>query len=174
MKFSNNHLMIVLITLVSITMVGTILSYLNTPKIGYVQINEVYNEFRLKKELEGKLSTVQIARKGILDSLGMKIEMLSRELTTKKDVSKRSKLDNLKHEYLLKEQKLAEDNELLTGQYQEQIWNQLNQYTKEYSNKHDYDLLLGANGSGTLLGAKETIDATEDLIKFVNNRYEGK
>jgi hypothetical protein len=73
MKFSNNHLMIVLITLVSITMVGTILSYLNTPKIGYVQINEVYNEFRLKKELEGKLSTVQIARKGILDSLGMKI-----------------------------------------------------------------------------------------------------
>jgi outer membrane protein len=100
--------------------------------------------------------------------------MLSRELTTKKDVSKRSKLDNLKHEYLLKEQKLAEDNELLTGQYQEQIWNQLNQYTKEYSNKHDYDLLLGANGSGTLLGAKETIDATEDLIKFVNNRYEGK
>jgi outer membrane protein len=174
MKLSSNYLMIIIIILVSITMVGTILSYLNTPKIGYVQINQVYNDFRLKQELEGKLTDVQMARKGILDSLGVEIETLRRGVNTVKDVAKIEKLENLKNEYLFKEQKLMEDNEVLTGQYQEQIWTQLNQYTKEYSKEHNYDLLLGANGSGTLLGANETIDVTEDLVKYVNDRYDGK
>lgn len=69
---------------------------------------------------------------------------------------------------------LASQNEIsLTEDYNAQIWTQLNQYIKEFGKSKDLDLMLGANGNGSILYANEAYDLTEECILYVNNKFSG-
>ena len=144
-------------------------------KTGYVDVNKLYSEFQLSKELDMKIKTVQTARKNILDSLALTITAYEQQFTDKTPSAEEQKAcEIMQREYGLKQQQFVQDNEQLTQEYQAQIFSQLNQFVQDYSKEKGYDYIFGANGSGALMATNDNKDLTTILIKYVNNRYAGK
>lgn len=147
---------------------------LTRPKIGYVVIQEVFNDFELKKELQKKLENVKNYRQKIVDSLRIDLTILSKKVQTntatpvENDLFERKKL-----EYNQKLQIFEEDNTVLTKQYDQEIITQLNQYIKDYGKKNDFDLIQGNNSDGTLMYGKEEFNLTKQVSAFINERYTG-
>jgi len=147
---------------------------LNKPKIGYVVIQEVFNDFELKKELQKKLENVKNYRQKIVDSLRIDLTILSKKIQTKVATPEEKDLfDRKRLEFNQKMQIFEEDNAELTKQYDQEIITQLNQYIKDYGKKHDFDLIQGNNSDGSLMYGKEEFNVTKEVSAFINERYKG-
>lgn len=148
--------------------------YFTTTKLAYVNTIEVYNQFQLKIELEKKLEKTKTIRQQQLDSLLNEIEPLVNYLQVHKgDERTMLAYQQLKNTYLTKEKQFEEDNEILAQQYTDQIWKQLNQYVKDFGEKHRYNYIYGTSGQGNLMYAHEHDNISEQVIAFVNQQYQG-
>lgn len=141
----------------------------------YVNVQKIYDDFQLKKELESKLTNVQQARKTVLDSLELKLKILSGKIenAAKRDTEKENYFVELREQYLMKKKQFEEDNQAMTSQYSQQIMKQLNEYTQEYGKQKGYTFILGAEGSGGIMYASEKMDVTAEVLEYVNSRYKG-
>jgi Skp family chaperone for outer membrane proteins len=153
--------------------------YFSKPKIAYVDLPKVYSRFELKAELEKKHENTKNQRLLILDSLKIKLQKLSKNLSLIKDRNtedfKRGFYDFnlLKQEYQEKEQNFTENDEVQVSEYEKQIWTRINNYTKAFTKENSIDILLGADGSGTVMNMNEKFDYTEEFIKYINSNYQG-
>lgn len=147
---------------------------LNQIKVAYVNTYTVYNDFKLKKELEAKLDKTVLTRKVLLDSLRMKIQMASLDSKKMEDPNYYSLIQKQQESYYLKEKQYSEDNTAQAQKYTDEVWKQLNQYIKEYGAENGYDYIIGTTGEGNLMYAKEKHDISKDLVEFVNGKYQGK
>jgi outer membrane protein len=143
------------------------------PKIAYVELESVYNDFELKKELEVKITTVQNLRKNILDSLKLQLSALSNRYSVKKDEQTAREFEARKQEYYQKEKEFTENNTRTSKSYTDQIWKQLNQYAKDYGKEQGYTYILGYDGQGALLYGQDAVNVTDAMKKYVNIRYKG-
>ena len=160
----------VILVLASVTSFIT----LNRLKVAYVNTYSVYNEFKLKKELEEKLNKTQLTRKVLLDSLRVKIQMASINKSKSDDKEFYIRMENMKQMYFEKEKQYTEENTAQAQKYTDEVWQQLNQYIKEYGTENGYDYIMGATGEGNLMFAKEQHDISKELIQYVNEKYNGK
>ena len=168
-------LITILTTLVLSTLSVVVYHNWYAPKLAWVDFNKVYNEFQYKKELEAKFTKTQEARKKVIDSLELDLKMLYSQLQNdSKNKEKLSEFDVKRQDFMDKKGRLEEDGQHNQQNYQEQILNQLNQYVKDYGKEKGYSMILGADGSGTLMYAQEGIDITEVVIKYINNKYKGQ
>ncbi len=147
-------------------------------KTAYVDIAMVYNDFTLKKELEAKLANVQATRKSILDSMELSLNQLASKLQNEQFPKEHmnfqvQQYEQLRMSYGEKKQLFAEDNERTTKQYSDQIWNQINQYVKDYGKENSYTYILGADGTGAVMYADDSEDITGKIKEYVNQRYNG-
>ena len=53
------------------------------------------------------------------------------------------------------------------------ISTQLNSYVKEFAEEYGYDYIMGATGGGNLWYIKPAKNITEDVLIYVNLKYEG-
>jgi len=171
----NKKATIIIGLLMCVTLSLGIYNFLSKPKIAFIHVQEVYNEFEYKKELEKKYEAIKGSRKRILDSLEIQLNVLATNIQN----STVNKEENIqKYQYILtdfqtREKMFAEDNESLYQQYTDQIWSQLNDYIKEFGVLNEYDMIHGADGTGSVMHAKKEYNKTEELKKFVNQRYLG-
>jgi outer membrane protein len=144
-------------------------------KVAYVQMETVYNGFQLKSTLESQLKETEKARQFIIDSLKLQLHQMTLTIQSMEKVdTSMLRLYNLRQQYVnAQEMQFAEDNQALASEYTDQIWGQINQYTRDYGNESGYDYILGASGDGTLMYANETEDITEELKAYINNRFSG-
>jgi outer membrane protein len=145
------------------------------PKTGYILIQDVYNEFELKKEMEKKYLQAKNARDKILDSLAFEVKIIANKIQAEQEKNKAT-IDhfNLKRdEYFQRKQSYDEDNAALTKQYDQEILTQLNQYIKDYAEANHYTYVFGNDGNGSLLYGIETLNITKEVSAFVNNKYKG-
>lgn len=148
----------------------------NRQLVAYVRMESVYDNFSMKKELEGKLKETEKARQLMIDSLKIQLHQLTLTLQaqTKTD-SSMVRLYNLKQNFLQEQQaSFDEDNQALAKEYSNQIWGQINQYAGDYGKDKGYDYILGASGDGTLMYANESKDVTEELQTYINAKYHGQ
>jgi len=159
-----------------IVLLGSITSFItfNRLKVAYVNTYSVYNDFKLKKELEEKLNKTQLTRKVLLDSLRVKIQMASLDKSKYGEKDFFLRMEEQKQAYFAKEKQYTEDNAAQAQKYTDEVWKQLNQYIKEFGAENGYDYIIGANGEGNLMFAKEKHDISKDVIKYVNEKYQGK
>jgi outer membrane protein len=136
-------------------------------KLGYVKLNEVYEKFAMRAEMHNKYKSVEILRKNLLDSLEFKAKAVQAS-------GDQEKYEFALNDYLGKRKEMEESNEVLSRQYEEQIWNQINSYCKEYGQREGYDFIFGAEGSGNIMFAGEQKELTSELIEFINKRYHGQ
>lgn len=172
MKMQRQYLILIGINVILCAAVILYVHY-TTPKIGYIAMQEVYDNFTLKKELEAKLQKTENIQKSYMDTLAFRIKLANNELQSTKDKSKLAYLETQKEEYLSKRKLFSEQSSSMSQEYTKQIWNQLNQYVQDYGKKQHYDIILGGNGSGSIMHADQTLDITKQVKEYVNNRYKG-
>ncbi|WCL81766.1 OmpH family outer membrane protein [Saprospira sp. CCB-QB6] len=147
-------------------LLGVLLFFLldssKTQKIAYVSLPDLLSQFDFAKESEQKVQLITDKRKAILDSL--------QYLIVKEDSSSRGALVQ---EYQLKEAQFEADLQTFQQELHTQVVEQLSQYLKDYNEKQKYDLILGARGDGAIMAASESINITEDVVIYINERYKG-
>lgn len=144
-------------------------------KTGYVLIQDVYNQFGLKKDLQKKYESSHNARKKVLDSLAADIRMLGQKIDGEKgkDTSDLGLFRRKRIFYFENKQHLDQDDSAQMKQYDDQILGQLNQYIKDYGNDNHYQYIFG-NASGSIMQADESLNLTVPITQYVNERYAGK
>src|SRR5574337_1394360 len=142
---------------------GTFLWMKFRRKTAYVNTEEVYNGFAMKKKLESELKQVQTIRQNELDSMRLQLDMISRQLQTRKtDTTLSQNLEIVRTEYFRKQEQFREDNQALADKYTSQIWSQLNQYMQDYGHTQGYEYIFGANGDGALMYADDAVNITSE------------
>lgn len=166
---------------VIVTTLGFVLVYFLSEqtvnsKTAYVKLTEVYERFDLKKSLESKLKTIETARNNILDSLGFQLEAIKIKIDSQggndKELIKTFQLS--RDIFLQKKQEFEEASGQMAKDYNDQIWTQLNQYISDYGKDKGYTYIFGADGGGAVMYADDGVDITEEVIVYVNGKYEGK
>jgi outer membrane protein len=159
-----------------ISIVGIIYMYKSQPKVAYVRVGYLYENFDYKKEMETKLDNVVQSRKTITDSLEFKLKILARKIQgeKKKDDAEISEFNDEKQGYLMKKQQFDDDNQDMSKKYTEEVMKQLNQYVQDYGTANGYTYIFGAQGSGSIMSADDKNDITTTVLDFVNEKYKGK
>lgn len=140
----------------------------------YVDTAKLFSEFKLSKESLKEVEDFKKARKVVLDSLYERVRVSSLKIENRSASENELKeFALLKEEYLYKQQLFDEDSRKMTFETDSKIWNQLNQYVLEYGKEKKYKFILGATGQGNIMYADESKNVTEDMITFVNKKYEG-
>jgi len=148
---------------------------MNQPKTAYISIQEVFNEFELKKDYEKKLSTTKNYRQRIIDSLETELKILGKriegdQMKNKEDIQV---FEVKRQNYFEKKKLFDEDNELQTKKYDQEIIGQLNQYIKDYGKENNYTYIYGNDSNGSMMYAIEKNNITKEIIKYVNEQYRG-
>lgn len=170
----NNYLLLFLVVTI-VALLGYIALSLNKKSvIAYVDMETVYNDFSMKKELESKLTNVAQMRKHILDSIKIEANALSLAVKSEKDMEGLRKFEIKKQEYLMKQKNFEEDNQLLTQNYDTQIWKQINQYVKDYGKESGYEIIIGSAGNGSVMYSLDNLNLTKDVLEYINSRYKGE
>ena len=145
------------------------------PKTGYINIQDVYNGFDMKKEMEKKyLQTINVREK-LLDSLASEMKIVAQKIKTEHEQNK-STIEHFnvkREEYLQRKRTFDEDNAALTKEYDQQILTQLNQYMKDFGESNHFTYVFGNDGNGSLIYGKKSSDITKDMIIYVNKKYKG-
>lgn len=167
--------------LVSGVLIGVfILSFLSfkiyTPKTATIDIKVVFNEFVYKKELEVELNKVKLARQNILDSLKIQLESLSRSLGSNKELEQKlvEYYKIKRDEYFAKAEEFEVSNAQLAASYDEKILAQMKQYIKDYGEENKYEYIYGDDGNGYISYSSVNKDITQEVIKYINNRFGGE
>jgi outer membrane protein len=159
---------ILLIIITGIVWVG--FSFKQKVRTGWVDINKLYNEFELKKELESTLEITREQHKKVLDSLEFDIILMSK---ASKDALTNRVIEAKKEYYIKRKRSFDVDDENQKNQYQTQILTQINQFVKDYGEKNGYAYIVGADGTGTVMYADEHLNLTNELKVYINERYKG-
>ncbi len=149
---------------------------LDNKKQVYIDMGKVYSEFQLSKELNEQLDAVLKARKKIVDSLFEDIRLKTIELKEKpkQSLEEMSKLAKLEESYMYKQQQFEKENQTVNAEYTNKIWGQLNQYISDFGSENKYTFILGATGEGNIMYADKTFNITDEVVKYVNDRYNDK
>lgn len=137
-----------------------ILNSCSTRKTGYVDIFRLVNEFELQKEFSEQAKRDFERERTMIDSLIFS-EKLRNPATH----------ESFKNELYTSLYKKAEER---NKEIEAVIWKRLNPYLAEFGKENGYLYIYGANGTGNVLYADKAQDVTEELIKYVNNRYHDK
>jgi Skp family chaperone for outer membrane proteins len=173
MKTTKIALAVIIVLLLTI-MGYMFLSKPQAGKIAYIELNKVFTEFEMKKELEGKIKHLEQKRNSILDSIKLELKILARQIESTGSKEKLAAYSVKEEQYFQKEKQFNDDNVATAKMYDDQIFNQINQYVKDYGTKNDYLAILGADGSGSLMYAHKGINITEEVKLYINERYKGK
>ncbi|MBC7865243.1 MAG: OmpH family outer membrane protein [Bacteroidia bacterium] len=138
-------------------------------RVGYVEINDLYKDFKMTKELESKFTNVSSSRKTFLDSLEIELKAMVN------DQQRKDEFERIKRVYMVRKQQFEEDNMAMNQQFNAQIMNQMNQYLVDYGKENGFDFIFGANGNGGLMYANEqAFNVTPNVLTYINSKYAGK
>jgi outer membrane protein len=172
---SKTNFFIIIILLLA-TLAFSIYSFNKTPKIGYVDLVTVFEKFSMKKEMESKLNETKRVRQLSLDSMIAKVYLPEDSIKSyvKNNPEKLQAFQRNKEMYLTLKERYENDNANQVSDYDNQIKSQLKQYISEYGEKNGYAYVLSDDGSGYVMYAEKTKNVTEEVIQFINDRYEDK
>lgn len=135
-------------------------------KVRYVDLIKVYQAFELTNMYEEKLTSLNEEGQRRMDSLSYQISLLDQKKST-------DELRFLQQAFLQTRHNYNSERERLSGEFDNAIWKQLNQYLEEFSKEKELDVLLGANGTGNVLSGNPELDVTEEAIEYVNEKFNG-
>jgi outer membrane protein len=73
---------------------------------------------------------------------------------------------------LASQQRMAAGYNAINKEINDKVWDRLNPVISKFGKEKGLDLLIGANGMGTVLYADDSKDITDDLIRYINENYE--
>lgn len=154
-----------LILVIGVIVIMNILGKEKTPYV-YVDNFKLFNGFHMAKEmneLHGKDIQAQT----------QKVDSIYKLYQTAAEAKNEEQLKAF--EMLLKREDaiLKQTKEYLSKDVTKQVWDRLNNYIKEYGEKHDVKIIFGAQGDGNIMYSKTFLNQTEAILAYANSRYEG-
>lgn len=129
-------------------------------KSAFIVNQQVFDGFKGKQKLEAKLAKIQTEHKNKLDSLELRIRLAADPLVI--------------NEYNTMRQQFAFEEEQLSAQYTEDIWKEINEQLVAFGNDNGYTFIYGATGNGSLMFGDESFNVTQDVVQYLNEKYEGE
>ncbi|MGZ3884334.1 MAG: OmpH family outer membrane protein [Bacteroidia bacterium] len=149
--------------------VTALYSFKTSKKIAYINTAEVFNGFHMTKKTEAEIKKAEASRKTIMDSLTSQLKKIQAGVLKVSE----QELAFIKTDYVEKRNRFNEDLKTFRESAVEKVWKQINQYVADYGKENGYDVILGANGQGSLMYASESAEITTEILRYANNKYEG-
>jgi outer membrane protein len=165
------------IVAIGLSIFALIMHFSTSEKRGYIELNKLYSEFEMTKEYTKTLQRSQEIKKTRLDSMSFEIDLLGKQIeldklpaTSPEVAIYNAKVDN----FLTLKKNYEEDDYLANEKYRNEINIQINKYVEEYAKENNYDVILGGNGSGNIMYLKNDINITDDVLVYINKKYNGE
>jgi outer membrane protein len=143
-------------------------------KVVYVNMDELFNGFQMKKELENDFISRSNQIQKRIETLQIKITNFKEEVNQKISANYVDSLNRVNTQLSELNRQFQEEYMPLKEQYDAQIQNQLLNYMKEFGRANDYDLVItNLNGSTVIFGSDD-VNVTTEALEFVNQKYAGK
>ncbi len=155
-----NILLYTLLLLVIGLSAWTIRKEFASKEIAYIDIEKLVTGYNLKKDMERDAGQNLYIIQHAIDSL----EMIRRTINHPGPTAIDSQIARAKYVY-------SEFHTSSTNQMNKTIWERLNPVIEQYGKEKGLEILIGANGTGSLLYADKGRDLTDDLIKYINSKY---
>jgi Skp family chaperone for outer membrane proteins len=153
----------IIIALVAFLFVQTGICYYlvhkSEKKIVYADAIKLFNGYKYKLDMEQSSQASLNRLKNSLDSATAIYKVNPNDPQVQQVVLQKQELLNQSYSKINKE-------------INDKVWERLNPKIQEFGKIHHIDMMIGANGMGTLLYAADSWDVTDDLIKYVNENYE--
>jgi outer membrane protein len=104
------------------------------------------------------------SRKSILDNLYSNLQSPSISASERKQ---------LMQQFIQGKEELEQFNQVFGSEQSSKIWARIKSYTDEFSKNKNYKLVIGSDNKQTVLFADEKIDVTNELLTYINKKYEG-
>ncbi|MBF4494417.1 OmpH family outer membrane protein [Flavobacterium sp. JLP] len=152
-----NVLLIIIITVI------VFINFNKNSKIVYVDNSQVFNNFNMTKELKLVGEKEFNSKKLHVDSLYQKIQFSA--TATERKV--------LMQEFIQSKEELEQFNQVFASEQSSKILARIKSYSAKFSEENDYNLIIGSDTKTNILFASEDIDVTNDLVSYINKKYEG-
>ena len=174
--FSKNNLVVWLLVILMLGFVGFQLFWTGEKqKTGYVIIEEIFNSFKLKLELQKKFETTKTVSQKVLDSIQFELQISAGKLDKEKKPEQEEvlKFEQRKEEYFKRKEKSDQDIQALSAEYDKEILAQLNQYVQDYGKENGYVYIFGNDKNGSLMYARDAENITKQVTDYINKKYSG-
>ncbi|MES2812061.1 MAG: OmpH family outer membrane protein [Bacteroidota bacterium] len=136
--------------------------FISEPDVVYVDNIQLFDGFNMTKEMkrigEGQFNT----QKSKIDSLYIKIQK-----------SNPAEQQILMKKYVGLKENLEQFNQQFAYEETQKIWKRLHSYVDEFSAEKKYKLIIGSEKKQDVLYAEPNVNITNELINYVNSKYEG-
>lgn len=140
-------------------------------KIGYVDIFEVFNEYKKTKEYDkvlerekGKEEKKLEKKKGEIEKLQSKLSLLNED----QQLKERGKLEDAVRDYRETERSAFIDLRKQRDEKMKEIIEDIDAVVQDYAKKNKFDLVINENA---VLFGSNAFDITKQILKEVNSRY---
>lgn len=149
-------------------------------KIGYVRSQELVYQFdgmidamtKFEEEQKEWTTNVEVLKndyQGSVDTYNLSRTSLSAQEIAEQEGLLQHQYNNVAKYMQQMESSLAErEAEILEG-----VLNQVNAFSEEFARLEGLDLVITTALSGTILYGEEKLDYTDELLEYINKKYEG-
>lgn len=166
-KYGLKHILITMV-LCGITAAAVLIANQRAnKKIAVVDAIKLFNSFKMKQELEAKSGDV-------LKYLGHQADSFKNDLAAKSKMAgfPKAELEKLYVQFRNAQGQLEQTYQETNQSINEEVWKRLNPLIDDFGKEGGYRLIIGANGMGSVLYNDDYYDRTQELIDYVNKRYE--
>lgn len=132
--------------------------------IVYIDSVKLFEGFSMTKEMKRVGEKEFNSRKALLDNLYSSLQDPSLSVLQKKEMMQ---------QFIQGKEELEHFNQIFASEQTSKIWSRIKSYTNEFSKDHNYKLVVGSDNKQIILFADEKIDVTNDLLVYLNKKYEG-
>jgi len=143
----------------------------DSPKIGYLDVAKVFDEYKKTKEQDASLETQAKAKQAERDKLVSEITRLRDELELLSEKGKQDKQAVIDE----KVKKLQEFDTVTRNDLRKKrddmvadILKEIDAVVQDYGKKQGFDIILNDK---VIVYKKETLDVTADILKALNGQY---
>lgn len=163
-------------TLVAVVIaIAACITYVETtrPKIGVIDLVQVYDGFTMTQEFDAKYASMGQMRQSQLDSLELRVREVQATAQAQQTEGSIRDFQVARDHYLQLQDRFEADQEQALAVFYEQIVDRVDQYFEDYKTEEGYDLLIKTRQEEMSVESDPEFDATTDFINYVNHRYEG-
>ena len=132
-------------------------------EIVYVDTVKLFDGFVMTKEMKRVGEKEFNSRKLVLDNLYSNLQSPTISASEKKE---------LMQQFIQGKEELEQFNQTFAAEQTTKIWSRIKSYTAEFSKDKNYQLVVGSDNKQAVLFADEKIDITNDLLIYLNKKYE--
>lgn len=144
-------------------------------KIVFIDNIKIFSDFNMTNDLTKQNEDKYKGQIKEFDSLVSTIKTMETNLQKLKSISNKKKLAYAKLQKIIveKDKELKQIQSYVQNDISKKTWKRLNEYITEYGKKYNLDIIMGAQGNGSIMYGKDNVDITDVFLKYANKKYEG-